>query len=130
MSKLLFEEETFKVIGACINVHKKLGSGFSETVYHQALEKELLNANIPFEYQKKVPIYYDGELLDEFFVADFVCYNAVMLDVRAVTVIKPQMKQQLINYLKSSNIEVGLLINFGGEILKWNRFVNTIPIEK
>lgn len=130
MSKLLFEEETFKVIGACINVHKKLGGGFMESAYHQALEKEFLKSNIPFEQQKKVSIYYDGELLNTFFIADFVCYDTVILEIKSVPNIQDQMKQQVVNYLKSSKIEVGMLINFGEKILKWKRFVNTISIEK
>ena len=130
MSKLISQEETFKVIGACINVHKKLGNGFSEDVYHQAIEKELLNANIPFEQQKKLPIYYDGEPLGTFFSADFVCYEKVLLEIKSVPVILDQMKQQVLNYLKSSQIEVGLLINFGEQSLKWKRLVHTIPIEK
>ena len=130
MSKLLYEEETFKVIGACIKVHKKLGNGFSEAVYHRALEKEFLNANIPFEQQKQVPIYYDGEPLGTFFTADFVCYNSVLLDIKSVPVIQDQMQQQVINYLKSSNIEVGMLINFGERSLKWKRFVHTIQVEQ
>ena len=130
MSKLLLEQETFKVIGACIQVHKKLGSGFSESVYHQAIEKELLNTNIPFEQQKKVPIYYDGELLDTFFIADFVCYDNVILEIKSVPALQDQMKQQVVNYLKSSTIEVGMLINFGEKSLKWKRFVHTVSIEK
>lgn len=130
MSKLLFEEETFKVIGACINVHKKLGFGFKASTYHQALEKEFLNANIPFKKQKKLPIFYDGEPLDTFFIADFVCYDSVLLEIKSVPTILEQMKQQVINYLKSSNIEVGMLINFGEQSLKWKRFVHTLSIEK
>ncbi|MFD1294199.1 GxxExxY protein [Lutibacter holmesii] len=130
MSKLLFEEETFKVIGACINVHKKLGSGFSETVYQQAIEKEFLQANIPFEQQKEVPIYYNGEPLNEFFTVDFLCYNHVLLDIKSVRGIQEHMTQQVLNYLKSSHIEIGMLINFGEQSLKWKRLVNTISINK
>lgn len=130
MSKLLFEDETFKVIGACIKVHKKLGSGFTEAVYQKALEKEFLNADIPFEQQKKLPIYYDGELLDEFFVADFVCYSNVLLEIKSVPAIQDQMKQHVLNFLKSSNLEVGMLLNFGEKTLKWKRLIHTISIEK
>ncbi|UMB60785.1 GxxExxY protein [Lutibacter sp. A80] len=126
MSKLLFEEETFKVIGACINVHKKLGSGFSASVYCLALEKELLKANIPFEKQKKTPIYYDGEPLDTFFIVDFVCYDTILLDVKAVPFIQDQMKQQVVKYLKTLNLEVGILLNFGEKSLKWKRLIHTI----
>lgn len=128
MSKLLFEEETFKVIGACINVHKKLGNGFSEAVYQQAIEKEFLQANIPFEQQKEVPIYYNGEPLNEFFTVDFLCYNNVLLDIKSVLSIQEHMTQQVLNYLKSSHIEIGMLINFGEQSLKWKRLVNTISI--
>ena len=130
MSKLLFEEETFKVIGACIKVHKKLGSGFTESVYHQILAKELAKAAIPFEQHKKVPIYYEGEPLDESFSADFVCYNNVLLQIKSVPNIHEHMQQQVLNYLKCSALEVGLLINFGEKILKWKRFVHTISVEK
>lgn len=130
MSKLLFAEKTFKVIGACIKVHKKLGNGFAESVYQQALEKEFLHANIPFEKQKQLPIYYDGELLDEFFIADFVCFEQVLLEIKAVPAIQDPMKQQVLNYVKSSTLEVGMLINFGEQSLQWKRFVHTLPIEK
>ena len=128
MSKLLFEEETFKVIGACINVHKKLGNSFSEAVYQQALEKEFLQANIPFEPQKEVPIYYNGEPLNEFFKVDFLCFNSVLLDIKSVRSIQEDMTQQVLNYLKSSHIEIGMLINFGEQSLKWKRLVHTVSI--
>ena len=130
MSKLLYKEETFKVIGACINVHKKLGIGFLASVYQLALEKELVNAGIPFEQHKKVPIYYEGEPLDESFSADFVCYNNVLLQIKSVPNIHEHLQQQVLNYLKSSALEVGLLVNFGEKILKWKRFVHTISVEK
>ena len=130
MSKLLYEGETFKVIGACINVHKKLGSGFTASVYQQALEKELVRATIPFEQQKKLPIYYDGAPLNEFFIADFVCYDTVLLAIKSEPAILEHMEQQVLSYLKSSTKEVGLLINFGEKSLKWKRFVHTISIEK
>ena len=95
MSKLVFEEETYVVIGACIKVHKNLGNGFSEATYHEALKKELSKAKIPFEQQKKVPIYYDGEPLDTFFIADFVCYDTVLLEIKSVPNIQDQMHQQV-----------------------------------
>ena len=130
MSKLLYEEETFKLIGACINVHKKLGSGFSESVYHLILAKELAKEGIPFEQHKKVPIYDEGEPLEESFTADFVCYNNVLVQIKSVPNIQELMNQQVLNYLKSSALEVGLLVNFGEKILKWKRFVHTVSIEK
>ena len=130
ISKLVFEEETYKVLGACIKVHKNLGNGFSEAVYHEALVKELSKAEIPFEQEKKLPIYYDGERLDKYFMTDFVCYGKIILAIKAVAILDATMQQQVVNYLKSTNLEVGLLINFGDKILKWKRLINTsqIPI--
>ena len=130
MSKLLYKEETLKVIGACINVHKKLGSGFTASVYQQALEKELVRTTIPFEQQKELPIYYDGAPLNAFFIADFLCFDTVLLEIKSVPVILEHMEQQVLSYLKSSTKEVGLLINFGEKSLKWKRFVHTVAIEK
>ncbi|MDA3907322.1 MAG: GxxExxY protein [Bacteroidales bacterium] len=125
MSKLLFEEETFKIIGACMIVHKHLGNGFLESVYQEALEKELVKSEIPFERQKKLSVYYDGNKLNKYFIADFVCYDKVILEIKSVSFLAQNLKQQVINYLKSTELEVGLLINFGEKSLTWKRFINT-----
>ena len=112
---LLFEQETYKIIGACINVHKALGNGFLESVYQEALEKEM----------KKLHILFDGVPLDKFFVADFVCYDAIILEIKAATFLHQSNSDQVINYLKVTGLEVGLLVNFGESSLKWKRFINT-----
>lgn len=125
MSKLVLEEETYKVIGACIKVHKNLGNGFSEDVYHEALEKELVKAEIPFEQEKKLPIYYEGTQLDKYSVADFVCFDKIIVEIQSIGFLSPNIKQQALNYLKSTNLEVGLLINFGENSLTWKRFIHT-----
>jgi len=125
MPKLLFEEETFKIIGTCMTVHKHLGNGFLESVYQEALEKELTKAEIPFERQKKLVVYYDGHKLNKYFVADFVCYDKIILEIKSVSFLAQNLKQQVINYLKSTELEVGLLINFGEKSLTWKRFINT-----
>lgn len=125
MSKLILEEETYKVIGACIKVHKNLGNGFSEAVYHEAVSKELSSGEIPYEQQKKLPIYYEGAELSSDFVADFVCFNKIIVEIKAIGALNENIKHQTLNYLKSTNLEVGLLINFGGPSLTWKRFVNT-----
>jgi len=127
MTKLLFKEETYKVIGACITVHKKLGSGFLESVYQEALAKELSKAKIPFKQQEKLNIYYDNEILKKYFMADFVCYDKIIAEIKATHFLTEKMNQQVINYLKSTNFEVGLLLNFGEKSLKWKRFINTLP---
>lgn len=125
MTKLLFEEETFKIIGACMTVHKHLGNGFLESVYQEALEKELVKSEIPFEQQKKLSVYYDGLKLNKYFVADFVFHDKIILEIKAVSFLAQSLKQQVINYLKSTDMEIGLLINFGEKSLTWKRFINT-----
>ncbi len=125
MSKLLYEDETYKIIGACMTVHKNLGNGFLESVYQEALEKELTKAEVPFERQKRLHVYYDGQKLDKYFVADFVCYNKIILEIKAVSFLAQSLKQQVINYLKSTELQLGFLVNFGEKSLTWKRFINT-----
>jgi GxxExxY protein len=125
MSELLYKSETYKIIGACMKVHQTLGNGFLESVYQEALEKELQREGIPFQRQKRLNIFYGNEKLDKYFIADFVCYDKVILEIKAVTYLGNNLKQQVVNYLKSTNMEVGLLINFGEKSLTWKRFINT-----
>lgn len=122
---LLLESETYKVIGACINVHKSLGSGFLESVYQEALEIEFNKQNIPFSKQKRLNILFDGKPLDKFFVADFVCYESIILEIKASKFLHSNNSSQVLNYLKATGLPVGLLINFGESSLKWKRFINT-----
>lgn len=122
---LLLESETYKVIGACINVHKALGNGFLESDYQEALEKELTNLKIPFLRHKKLHISFNEEVLDKFFIADFVCFDAIILEIKASTFLHKDNSYQVINYLKATGLTVGLLVNFGESSLKWKRFINT-----
>ena len=125
MSELLYRTETFNIIGACMNVHQTLGNGFLESVYQEALEKELKRREIPFLKQQRLNIYYGEEKLDKYFIADFVCYDKVILEIKAVSYLGNNLTQQVVNYLKSTKMEVGLLINFGEKSLSWKRFINT-----
>ena len=122
---LLFENGTHQIIGTCMQVHQKLGSGFLESVYQEALEKELQKNHIPFIRYQKLHILFDGKPLNKFFVADFVCYNSFILEIKAAGFIHPDNSKQVINYLKATNFQVGLLINFGQPSLKWKRFIHT-----
>ena len=122
---LLFEEDTHKIIGACMQVHQKLGSGFLESVYQEALEIEFQKQKIPFIRHQKLPVLFEGKPLNKFFVADFVCYNSIILEIKAAGFFHPDNSKQVLNYLKSTNFQVGLLINFGQPSLKWKRFINT-----
>lgn len=125
MSKLLYEEETYKVIGACMTVHKNLGSGFLESVYQEVLAKEFRKEEIPFTQQQKLNLFYEGEKLNKYFNADFVCFDKIILEIKSVSFLNKNLESQIINYLKATNKEVGLLINFGEKSLKWKRFINS-----
>jgi GxxExxY protein len=124
---LLYEEQTFQIIGACMEVHKKLGNGFLESVYEEALEREFIKRNIPYLRQHKLSLFYDGKPMDKYFKADFLCYQSIILEIKAVSFLIKDMHKQTINYLHSSTMQVGLLINFGESSLKWKRFINTPP---
>ena len=125
MSDLLFEEETYKIIGACMGVHKNLGNGFLESVYQEALEKEMNKAEIPFERQKKIQVKYDDQYLDKYFMADFVCYDKIILELKAVSLLNNDHMAQVLNYLKATGYQLGLLINFGQTSLTWKRLIYT-----
>jgi len=125
MGKLIYEEETYAIIGACMQVHKSLGNGFLESVYQEALARELANRNIPFLTKPKVEVFYEGQKLNKFFVADFVCFEHIVLELKATAILTESMIAQTINYLKATHMELELLVNFGEKSLRWKRFVNT-----
>jgi len=125
MEKLLFEEETYRIIGTCMKVHQSLGSGFLESVYQEALEKEFVKDGIENSRHKKLNINYNGVKLKKYFIADFVCYDKIILELKASSFIHKDSEAQLLNYLKATNYEVGLLINFGQRSLIWKRLINT-----
>lgn len=121
---LLFEEETKKIINACMEVHNELGCNFLEPVYQEALEREFILQNIPYEREKNLPIMYKGQILNKEYYADFICYNNIIVELKAVSKLAKAHKSQVINYLAASNKKVGLLINFGEHSLKWERISN------
>lgn len=83
-NKILFKEESFKIIGACMKVHRTLGAGFLEAVYEEAMEKEFQLQQIPFKKQVKLELYYDNQKLDKYYRADFICYDGIILEIKAV----------------------------------------------
>ena len=123
MSTLLFKEESYKIIGACFEVHKELGCGFLEAVYQEALEKEFTLQAIPFEREVELPIYYKGCRMNKKYLVDFLCYDTIIIELKALDEICPQHKAQVINYLKASQLELGLLVNFGSLSLTHERIV-------
>ena len=123
-NKILYKEESFKIIGACMKVHRSLGAGFLEAVYEEALEKEFLIQNIPFKRQLKLELYYENEKLKKQYRADFVCYDAIILEIKSVSHIPNTFYAQLKNYLKCTKMELGMLINFGMPSLFYKRIIN------
>ena len=130
MSNLLFKDEAFRIIGACMEVHKNLGCGFLESVYQEALEIELSLCNIPFEKEKPLNIFYKNNQLDRHYRVDFVCFGKIILELKALISLKTEHIGQILNYLKATNFQLGMLVNFGESSLKFKRVVNEYYFNK
>ena len=118
-----FQEESFRLIGVCMEIHKILGKGFSEVVYKDAIEFELKSKNIPFEREKKYQIEYKGAILPHYYCADFVINGKIILEVKAQEGVLEEHYSQVINYLAISKLKLGVLINFGENSLKFKRVI-------
>lgn len=123
MTNIIYKEESFEIIGICIDVHNQLGAGFLEIVYKDALEYEFKMAGIPYEREKKYEVVYKNITLPHKFYADFVIYDKIILEVKSVSAITDEFKAQCINYLKVSENRLALLVNFGELRLKSQRIV-------
>jgi GxxExxY protein len=113
MAEILFKDESYAIIGACIKMHSELGAGFLEAVYQEALEKEFTKRNIPFLRQPRLSLFFDGEKLKKYYIADFICYNSIILEIKATSFLSETTIKQLHNSLKASKQRLGILINFG-----------------
>lgn len=111
--EILFREECYLIQGAVFEVYKEMGCGFLESVYQEYLSKELSQREIPFIAQQKLQLNYKAEPLQHYFVADFVCYGTIIVEIKALSATLPEHKLQVLNYLKTTGIHLGLLINFG-----------------
>jgi GxxExxY protein len=124
MIEIIYKEESFKIIGACMEVHKKLGAGFLESVYSEALELEFKKVGIPYEREKKLPVFYEDKPLNKYFKADFVCYNSIIIELKATKFLVEADHRQTINNVKATKFKLGLLINFGSSSLTYKRIIN------
>jgi GxxExxY protein len=123
-----FQQEVFDIIGAAMEVQNNLGRGFLELVYHEALNIELGLRGIPFETEKLITIAYKGHLLERTYKADLVCYENIVVELKSVEKLKTEHTAQLLNYLKATNLPLGILINFGEKPLRYKivpSYVNT-----
>ncbi len=117
-------EEVYAIIGAAMEVYNQLGPGFTEAIYQEALELELTLREIPFHPQEHLSVDYKGHTLRHHFVADVLCYETVLVELKALTELSGHERAQILNYLKASGLKVGLLVNFGHkDKLEWERFV-------
>jgi len=110
---LLFEEETYKILGACFEVYKDKGCGFLEAVYQECLEIELALQQIPFQSQAELQLTYKGRRLKQTYFPDFVCFDKIILEIKAVSQLDDVHRAQVQNYLKATGYRIGLLVNFG-----------------
>lgn len=121
--ELYREEETFKIIGICMEVHRNLGPGLLEVIYKDALEIEFKANNIPFEREKEFSIEYKGVILPHRFYADFIVNEDIVLEIKAIKEFSGEHTAQVLNYMKLSDSEIGLLVNFQNKSLQHKRLV-------
>ena len=121
------DPQTFAIIGAAMEVHKELGYGFLESVYQDALVYELKQRGVPFMREQAIPVIYKGLKLDSSFRADFVCFDSVIVELKAIKALSSTEEAQVINYLKATGYTRALLLNFGSPKLEFKRIVHEHP---
>ena len=123
MPDILLKEESFKIIGLCMNVHNELGMGFREVIYKDALEFEFERNGIYYKREKRFDIIYKGNILPHSYFADFIVYDSIALEIKATSMIVTNYVRQTINYLKASGLQLGIIANFGGRSFISKRIV-------
>ena len=113
MGKLKYEEESYRIRGAVFDVYREMGCGFLEAVYQECLERELRTAQIPFVAQKQLELRYKGELLKQNYKPDLICFDQIIVELKAVKALTGEHRAQVHNYLRATGYSLGFLINFG-----------------
>jgi GxxExxY protein len=113
MSEFIFKDEGYKILGACFEVYKEKGCGFHEGIYQESLAIEFELQGIPFVEQPQIPVFYKGRQLKKCFVPDFICYDEIIVELKALSQLVDEHRSQVLNYLKATSKPVGYLINFG-----------------
>jgi GxxExxY protein len=126
MADLIYKDESYAIIGACFEIYKDKGCGFVEPVYQKCLEIEFEVQNIPFIAQQCLDIFYRGRKLENYYKPDFICYDRIIVEIKAIQKICDENRAQTMNYLKATGFELALLINFGHfPKLEYERIANT-----
>ena len=112
-TKLIYPEECYAIRGAIFEVYHELGNGFREEVYQQCFERELAARGIPFDAKRELKIFYKGEPIEKTYIPDFVCYDKIIVEIKAVDALSAEHRSQVMNYLKLTRFKLGLLVNFG-----------------
>ena len=124
LTQLILKDEVYAIAGAAIEVHRELGPGFLESVYQEAMKLELNARSVPFEAEKPISIEYKGQRLSQNYFADLVCFEQIIVELKALSRLSGSEQAQVLNYLKATGFKVGVLINFGSRgKLEWKRFV-------
>ncbi len=123
MQEFLYKDECYSIIGSAMEVHKQLGYGFLESVYQEAFANEFVSSSVPFEKEKILEIEYKGITLKKKFIADFVCFDSIIVELKAVNALNEEHISQVISYLRATNLRLGLLINFGAGKLQYKRVI-------
>ncbi len=127
MSELLYKDEVFKFVGYCMEIHSELGKGHDEVIYKDAFVVELQRARIPFSRELKYKVGYKGIILPHHYQADFVVWDKILFEAKAVEMLTEAHVKQVLNYPDASKLELGLLVNFGANSLEWKRVVLSRP---
>ena len=122
--KIIYKEESYKIIGACFEVYNEFGNGFDEPIYHESLMKEFRLQSLPVMSEPQVNVFYKGEQLIKYFKPDIVAYGKIIIELKAVKTLNDFHRQQVLNYLKATGYKLGILVNFGAELkLEYERIV-------
>ena len=127
MSELLYKDEVFKLVGHCMEVHRELGKGQDEVLYKDGFVVELQRAQISFARERKYEVTYKGVILPHHYYADFVVWDKILFEAKAVERLTDAHVKQVLNYLVVSKLELGLLVNFGADSLEWKRIIRSKP---
>lgn len=125
MSDLLYKDETFKIIGLCMEVRRELGKGHDEIIYRDALEIECQKHKVPYTRERKHEVEYKGIVLPHFYHSDFILFDKILFEGKACERLYEAHVKQVLNYLAASNLELALWVNFGEDSLAWKRVIHT-----